>query len=53
LKDNQEAEWKELVREEERLYNLKGKIGELKLSLTVAKSKFEVIKEVIRAKKGR
>jgi uncharacterized protein YoxC len=53
LKNNQEAEWEKLVKEGKRLYNLKGKIEELKLSLGVVKSKFEVIKEVIRAKKGR
>lgn len=43
----------ELVKELKRLYNLKERLEWLKASLGIAKYRFEVIKEEIRAKKGR
>jgi DNA repair ATPase RecN len=53
LKDSQDEELKRLVKERNRLHNLKDKVEWLKASLMVAKTRFEIIKEEIRAKKER
>ena len=53
VKESREGERTELVKELKRLYNLKERIEWLKASLGIAKHRFEVIKEEIRAKKGR
>lgn len=53
VKESQTAKQEELVKELKRLYNLREKIEWLKASLGVAKSRLEVIKEEIRAKKKR
>jgi DNA repair ATPase RecN len=47
----QEAKLEELVKESDRLYNLRGKVEGLKTSISVAKNRFEIIKWEIRAKK--
>jgi chromosome segregation ATPase len=53
LKGNQTEELEELDKELKRLYNLREKVYWLKASLDIAKARFEIIKEEIRAKKKR